>query len=83
MTDYSKAVSELQRVMGTIVGKLDGAHPFFAKMRAGFEGALAWLDANVERVVAALPARDASLFEVQLFCLVEHLVFRQSVSVAP
>ncbi len=74
--------AQVQWVMGTMVGKLDGSHPFFAKIRAGFEGALAWLDANVDRVLAALPARDASLFEIELFCLVEHLVFRRSLPVA-
>lgn len=82
MVEHAMA-AQVQWVMGTIVGKLDGAHPFFAKGRAGFEGALAWLDANVESVVAALPPRAASLFEVELFCLVEHLVFRQSLPVAP
>jgi glutathione S-transferase len=82
MIEHAMA-AQVQWVMGTIVGKLDGEHPFFAKGRAGFEGALRWLDTNVESVVAALPDRDASLFEIELFCLVEHLVFRASLPVAP
>ncbi|MFN0252069.1 MAG: hypothetical protein ACKV2T_34655 [Kofleriaceae bacterium] len=82
MIEHAMA-AQVQWVMGTMVGKLDGAHPFFAKGRAGFEGALRWLDAHVDRVVAALPERDASVFEIELFCLVEHLVFRASLPVAP
>jgi glutathione S-transferase len=82
MVEHAMA-AQVQWVMGTIVGKLDGAHPFFAKGRAGFEGALAWLDANVGRVTASLPARDASILEIELFCLVEHLVFRRSLPVTP
>jgi glutathione S-transferase len=82
MVEHAMA-AQVQWVMGTMVGKLDGTHPFFAKGRAGFEGALRWLDGNVEHVVAALPERDVSLFEIELFCLIEHLVFRGSLSVEP
>jgi hypothetical protein len=35
-------------------------------------------------VLAALPsARDLSLFEVTLFCLVEHIAFRDTLPLAP
>lgn len=82
MVEHAMA-AQVQWVMGTMVGELDGAHPFFAKGRAGFEGALRWLDTHVERVIAALPVRDVSLFEIELFCLIEHLAFRGSMSVEP
>jgi glutathione S-transferase len=82
MVEHAMA-AQVQWVMGTVVGKLDGAHPFFAKGRAGFQGALRWLDANVEAVLAGLPERAASLFEIELFCLIEHLGFRASLPVEP
>lgn len=76
--------AQVQLVLGTLVGKLPAEHPFFAKGRAGFEGALRWLDEHLAAALAALPApRLVSLFEVTLFCLVEHLEFRQSLPVAP
>lgn len=76
--------AQVQLVLGTLVGKLPAEHTFFAKGRAGFEGALGWLDEHLPAVLAALPAeRLVSLFEVTLFCLVEHLEFRQSLPVAP
>jgi hypothetical protein len=34
-------------------------------------------------ILGALPARDISLFEVSLFCLIEHLAFRDTLPVAP
>ncbi|MBK7858931.1 MAG: glutathione S-transferase family protein [Archangiaceae bacterium] len=75
--------AQVQWVIGTMVAKLPADNVYFAKGRAGFEGALQWLDAHVEAVLRALPPRDLSLFEVALFCLVEHLTFRQSLPVAP
>lgn len=56
---------------------------FFAKVRAGMEGALAWLETHVEEALAELPSpRDVSLLEVTLFCLVEHVAFRPIVPLA-
>lgn len=76
--------AQVQLVFGTVVGKLPTDNVFFAKGRAGFEGALRWLDSNVDVALAALPAeRTVSLFEVTLFCLLEHLRFRGTLSVAP
>lgn len=76
--------AQVQLVLGTLVGKLPAEHPYFAKGRAGFEGALRWLDEHLPAALAALPAeRDVSLFEVTLFCLMEHLGFRGSLPVEP
>jgi hypothetical protein len=42
---------------------------------------LGWLDARIDAVLAALPpARHSSLLELTLFCLIEHLRFRPTVS---
>ncbi len=41
-----------------------------------------WLDAHVPEALNALPAsRQLSLFEVSLFCMIEHLHFRQTLPV--
>jgi hypothetical protein len=70
--------------MGLIVAKLPADNPFFSKSRAGFEGALQWLNQNLEAVLKALPSpRTLSLFEVALFCLLEHLPFRGTLPTAP
>lgn len=75
--------AQVQYVFGTVIGKLPADNIFFAKGRAGFEGAMTWLNENAEAYLRALPPRDLSLLEVTLFCLVEHLVFRATLPVAP
>lgn len=75
--------AQVQVVMGTVVNHLPAEDGFFAKTRAGLDGALGWLDARVHDCLAALPPRGLSVFEVSLFCLVEHLAFRPSVALDP
>jgi Glutathione S-transferase, N-terminal domain len=73
--------AQVQLVMGTIVGDLPADDVHFLKTRAGLEGSLRWLDEQVEDALRVLPEpRDLSLFEVTLFCLVEHLEFRPTVA---
>lgn len=52
--------------------------PERTKPRAALLHALTWLDAHIDDVTAALPPRDLSLFEVSLFCLIEHIAFRRT-----
>ena len=74
--------AQVQLVFGTLVGKLPADNVYFTKARAGLEGALAWLDANLAEILSVLPVpRDLSLFEVSLFCLVDHIAFRGPASV--
>ena len=74
--------AQVQLVFGTLVGKLPADNVYFTKARAGLEGSLQWLDAHVTDVMSELPApRGLSVFEVSLFCLVDHLVFRKTLSV--
>jgi glutathione S-transferase len=91
-TDVSRNANELlwhsmaaqvQLAIGTMVVKLPADSPYFTKIRAGFEGAMGWLNAHLEPALAALPPRDLSLFEVALFCLTEHLTFRGTLPVEP
>ena len=67
--------------VGLILGKAtgvgaDNAHQ--AKLRASLLGSMAWLEENAGAAFSSLPAeRDLSFVEVSLFCLVEHLPFRE------
>lgn len=71
--------AQVQLIMGLMVSKLPPDSVYFAKARTGYEGALRWLDSNVESVLDSFPERDLSYFEVSLFCLIEHLRFRTTV----
>jgi glutathione S-transferase len=73
--------AQVQIVMGTVVNHLPAEDGFFAKTRASLAGGLRWLDERVTACLSALPPRGLSVFEVSLFCLVEHLAFRPSVAV--
>jgi hypothetical protein len=76
--------AQVQLVFGTLVAQLPADNIYFSKAATGFEGALRWLDAHLAEVLRALPSpRDLSLFEVSLFCLVDHLVFRPTVDLKP
>jgi glutathione S-transferase len=75
--------AQVQLVMGTVVNQLPADNGYFMKARAGMQGSLGWLDENLVRCLAVLPRADLSLFEVSLFCLVEHLVFRPTMPLEP
>jgi glutathione S-transferase len=51
------------------------------KRRASLENSLAWLDANVVAVRAQLPS-GVRWFELGLFCLLEHLPFRNPIDLS-
>lgn len=75
--------AQVQLVVGTVLGRLPPDNVYFAKGRAGFEGALRWLDDQLAEVLRVLPSHDVSLVEVTLFCLIEHMVFRPTLSLEP
>jgi glutathione S-transferase len=76
--------AQVQVAFGTIVCKLPIDNIYFLKARSGLERSLAWLDENLGIALRTLPLqRDLSLFEVSLFCLVDHLTFRRTVDIAP
>jgi glutathione S-transferase len=79
---WSCMSAQVQIVFGTLVARLPADNLYFEKARAGFEGALAWLDAHVTEALALLPAdRQLSLFEAALFCMVEHLRIRPTLPI--
>jgi Glutathione S-transferase, N-terminal domain len=77
---WQSMAAQVQLVLGVRMGGLPAESPFFAKVRLGMLGSLAWLDEGLDRVLAALPSpRDFSVFEVTLHCLIEHIAFRPTV----
>jgi hypothetical protein len=75
--------TQVQIVLGTVVAKLPASNPFFSKLQTGFTSCLAWLDRELPSVLQALPPRDLSLFEVTLYCLIDHLKLRPTISLEP
>ena len=73
--------------VGLIMGKATGIAPDNAqqvKTRASLLGAMEWLELNADRAIATLhPERDLSFLEVSLFCLLEHLEFREVLPLDP
>jgi glutathione S-transferase len=81
---WHSMAAQVALVMGTVIGKLPAENIYFAKGYLGLEGSLTWLDAHLDEALRALPVpRDLSLFEVSLFCLIEHLAFRPTAPLAP
>ncbi len=75
---------QVQLVVGLHFARLPADNLLFTKATRGLLGALGWLDDNLAPALARLPApRDVSVLEVSLFCLVEHLAFRPTVSLDP
>lgn len=83
--------SEVALIMAR-VAKADEAAANLAKQRESLERMLAWLEAHVNEVLAALPggpvlsgpgSAPVSFLEVTLFCLVQHLEFRDILPTAP
>jgi glutathione S-transferase len=73
----------MQTSVVIILGKMSGTAPAAKTMRS-LENTLAWLDSNVNGVIAALPeGRAVSFVEVALFCLMRHLPFRNVLDVKP
>ncbi len=81
---WHSMAAQVQLIFGTAIAKLPAENIYFTKASSGFAGALGWLDANLAQVLSLLPAaRVLSLFEVTLFCLMEHIAFRPTVPLAP
>ena len=73
--------AQVQIVFGSVVCQLPADNMYFTKARAGLEGSLEWLDSHLDRALSALPSsRKLSIFEVSLFCLVDHLGWRKTIS---
>ncbi len=73
---WQAMATETQLVFGVQLAGLPSDNVYFAKARAGLTATLDWLEARMPRLLRRLPRRDLSVFEVSLFCLLEHLEFR-------
>jgi len=73
--------TEVSLIMAQLGGA--GAGGNVDKLRRSLESTLAWLDEQIEAVLAELPSeRDLSFLEVAAFCLVTHLSFRSVLPIA-
>lgn len=52
------------------------------KRRESLVGCLAWLDAHLDGIRARLPGDRIALFDLMLFCLLEHLPFRNPIDLS-
>ncbi|MFD0727502.1 glutathione S-transferase family protein [Lysobacter brunescens] len=52
------------------------------KRRESLLGCLAWLDAHLDAIRGQLPGDRIALFDLMLFCLLEHLPFRNPVDLS-
>jgi glutathione S-transferase len=75
--------AQVQLGFGTQIAKLPVDSVYFVKAAAGMQNALEWLDERVHEVIDDMPPHDISLLEASLFCLIEHVEFRATVSLTP
>jgi len=75
--------AQVQLAFGIEVARLPADNVYFTKAADGLRNVLAWLDDQWPAIEASLPERDVSTLEAALFCLLEHLAFRQTLSAAP
>ena len=68
-------LGQVQLVFGVTAAGLPADNLFFVKAARGLDGSMAWLDERLPDLLAELPP-GLSLFEVALFCQLEHLRFR-------
>lgn len=75
--------TEVSWLMGKLGGAAEGSLTQ-QKAQMSLVNSLEWLEKNLSQALAELPREyDLSYFEAALFCFVEHLEFREVLSVAP
>jgi hypothetical protein len=72
--------TEVTLIMLSVTGSEPSAYA--DKLRSALSGMMGWLDAHIVDALAALPERQLSYLELTLFCLIDHLEFRQVVPLA-
>lgn len=76
--------AQVQLAFGNQVAGLPSENIYFRKAAESLGNALRWLDESLPLVRSTLPTpRDISLFEASLFCLFEHIQFRNTVATQP
>ncbi len=81
---HELVLTAMSAEVGLLMGKSSGVaadNAYQAKLQASLLGAMEWLEINWGRAIDTLtPERDLSFLEVSLFCLIEHLEFREVLS---
>jgi glutathione S-transferase len=75
--------AQVQLGLGTQIAGLPADSIYFVKAATSLRNALEWLDEKASSVIDALPPHDVSVLEVSLFCLIEHLAFRATITLEP
>jgi hypothetical protein len=73
--------AQVQIIMATRIFGLPVDQPYLDKLRTGMAGGLGWLDDQIDSLLERMPPHDISLLEHSLFCLFEHIRFRQTIEV--
>ncbi|HET9958629.1 MAG TPA: glutathione S-transferase N-terminal domain-containing protein [Polyangiaceae bacterium] len=81
---FQAMTTEVALIMGKVAAESGAQAPAnLGKMRSSLANSMAWLDEEAPNLWEALPERDLSVLEVSLFCLVEHLEFREILPTSP
>lgn len=70
-------------VFGLQIAELSPDNIFFVKARRSLTGTLDWLELRVTELLWSLPPRRTSLWEISLFCLLEHITYRRTLAGVP
>ena len=73
---------EVHVVLGRMASRADD-DPLLRKSRVALTNVLAWLETRLASILERLPPRRTSLLEIALFCLIEHVSLRATVSLDP
>jgi len=74
--------TEVVLLMSRLLGSSDGAHA--AKLLQSLTNTVGWLEQHVAELLTLLPRqRDLSFLELTLHCFVQHLSFREVLSIDP
>ncbi|MBN8613139.1 MAG: glutathione S-transferase family protein [Deltaproteobacteria bacterium] len=71
---------EVHVVLGRMASRAED-DPLLRKSRVALTNVLAWLEPRLASILERLPPRHTSLLEIALFCLIEHVSLRATVSI--
>jgi len=85
---YQCMSAQVTLALGVQVSHLPADNAFFVKAASGMRGSLAWLERQWPALMKLVDSKrrapsQTSLLEASLFCLVEHLRFRNTLDLAP
>jgi glutathione S-transferase len=73
---------QVQLYMGSRIAKLPQENIYFLKLQQSLLGALQWVETDLNGIISAIPSpRNVSIFEISLFCLFKHLIYRPTIKI--